>query len=198
MIAIIDYGVGNLRSVQKACEYLGLSAEITGEAARVARAGRVILPGVGAFAEGMRRLCAAGLDAAVHAVAASGRPLLGICLGMQLLYERGEEGEGATGLGLLPGAVTRLPAPGLKVPHVGWNTLSVRPSPLFTGLPPAPCVYFVHSYGAIQTGPHTIATADYGGLFTAAAQLGSVYGTQFHPEKSGDVGLAMLKNFAAL
>jgi glutamine amidotransferase len=191
--------------VQKACAHLGADAEISGDPAVVAAASRVILPGVGAFPEGMYRLRAAGLDAALFGVADSGTPLLGICLGMQLLFSRGEEGGLCDGLGLIEGTITLLRAPGLKVPQIGWNDLRVtpqgsggRPSPLFAGLPEHPYVYFVHSYCAGEISAHTAATAAYGQTFTAAVQRGSVFGTQFHPEKSGTVGLQILKNFLTI
>jgi glutamine amidotransferase len=202
-IVIVEYGVGNLRSVQKACAHLGAQAEITGDPAEIGAASRVILPGVGAFPEGMYRLRAAGLDAALRDVADRGTPLLGICLGMQLLFARGKEGVPCEGLGLIDGDITLLRAPGLKVPQIGWNDLQIsplerdgRPSPLFAGLPERPYVYFVHSYCAGEVSPaYTAATAVYGQPFTAAVQRGNVLGTQFHPEKSGWVGLRILKNF---
>ena len=186
MIAIIDYGMGNLRSVQKAFEYLGFEAVITDDAAIVARADRVVLPGVGAFEDAMARLRETGLDRAFLDAAASGKPVLGICLGMQMMFERSEENGVHEGLGLFPGAVTRFEDRGLKIPHMGWNTLQTRDCPLFDA-GDDPCVYFVHSY----------CVAEVSDDFTAAVCRGSVMATQFHPEKSGDAGLHMLRRFAA-
>ena len=199
MIAIVDYGMGNLRSVQKALEYLGHEAIITDERATLAAAERVILPGVGAFADAMAQLRRRELDRAVLEMVQAGKPLLGICLGMQLLFAESEEGGRCEGLGIIPSGISRFPARGLKVPHMGWNNLSLRPCPLFEGLCGAPYVYFVHSYHAAQVlDGWTAATCDYGAVFTAAVHKENVYGTQFHPEKSGAAGLQMLKNFASL
>jgi glutamine amidotransferase len=202
-VAIIDYGVGNLRSVEKACARVGAEAVVTGDAAVIGAAARVILPGVGAFGEGMRRLRAGGLDEAVLAVAASGRPLLGICLGMQMLCAGSAElGDRCAGLGLIGTDITPLDAPGLKVPQIGWNALEfagLPASPLFAGLPERPFVYFVHSYCLQPVSPaYSIAAATYGRPFTAALARENVLGTQFHPEKSGDVGLQILRNFLSL
>ena len=195
MIAIVDYGMGNLRSVQKAFEYLGFEAQITGDPAAVARAERVVLPGVGAFCDAMAQLRAAGMDRAVLDAARAGKPLLGICLGMQMMFEWSEENGHYEGLGLFSGGITRLAAPGLKVPHMGWNTLHTRACPLFDA-GEDPCVYFVHSYCAAQVNDDTAATCDYGQTFTAAVCRGNVMATQFHPEKSGEAGLRMLRRFA--
>ncbi len=199
MIAIIDYGIGNLRSVQKAFEHIGETAEVTGDPGRIRAASHVLLPGVGAFAAGMRGLAQTGLDQAVRQAAASGKPLLGICLGMQLLFEGSEEGGDPRGLGLIPGRVTRMRPNGLKVPHVGWNDLSLADSPLWAGLGSHPYAYFVHSYYLADAhAPCAIATATYGAPFVAAVHQGNLWGMQFHPEKSGDAGLTMLRNFARL
>lgn len=201
MIAIIDYGMGNLRSVQKALESLSHEAIITDEPAQLFSATHVILPGVGAFGDAMARLEKTGLDKAVKEIAASGKPLLGICLGMQLLFRSSSEGGEHPGLGLIDSDIVRFPADmGLKVPHMGWNCLKPRPGcPLFEGVGEAPYVYFVHSYYAAQVDARwTAATCEYGAEFTAAVQCGNVFGTQYHPEKSGAAGLAMLKNFTAL
>lgn len=196
MIAIIDYGMGNLRSVQKAFEYLGFGAIITDDAAVVAAAERVVLPGVGAFEDAMARLKETGLDQAFLDAANSGKPVLGICLGMQMMFERSEENGVHEGLGLFPGAVTRFEERGLKIPHMGWNTLTTRDCPLFDA-GDDPCVYFVHSYCVAEVSDDfTAATCDYGQTFTAAVCRGNVMATQFHPEKSGDAGLKMLKRFA--
>lgn len=199
MIAIIDYGMGNLRSVQKALEFLGHEAVITDERASLSAAERIILPGVGAFGDAMAQLKRRELDKAVLEAAETGKPLLGICLGMQLLFASSEEGGHFEGLGIIPSTMTRFPDRGLKVPHMGWNSLNLRPCPLFEGLPESPYVYFVHSYYASEVSDAwTAATCDYGAPFTAAVRRGNVYGTQFHPEKSGAAGLQMLQNFAAL
>ena len=196
MIAIIDYGMGNLRSVQKAFEHLGFEAVITDDASVVERADRVVLPGVGAFEDAMARLRETGLDRAFLDAANSGRPVLGICLGMQMMFERSEENGLHEGLGLFPGAVTRFEDRGLKIPHMGWNTLSTRCCPLFDA-GEDPCVYFVHSYCVADVyDDFTAATCDYGQTFTAAVCRGNIMATQFHPEKSGDAGLRMLKRFA--
>ena len=197
MIAIIDYGMGNLRSVQKAFEILGEQAVITDDAQTIARSGHVVLPGVGAFADAMRRLRDTGLDRAVLDAANAGKPLLGICLGMQLMFESSEENGVHAGLGLFPGAVTRfVPVPGLKVPHMGWNTLDTRACTLFDA-DEHPDVYFVHSYCVADVDDgFTAATCTYGQTFTAAVCRGNVMATQFHPEKSGAAGLDMLRRFA--
>ena len=196
MIAIIDYGMGNLRSVQKAFEFLGFEAVITDDAAVVGQADRVVLPGVGAFSDAMARLRETGLDRAFLEAAASGKPVLGICLGMQMMFERSEENGLHDGLGLFPGTVTRFEDRGLKIPHMGWNTIVTRDCPLF-GAEKSPCVYFVHSYCVAEVSDEfTAATCDYGQTFTAAVCRGNVMATQFHPEKSGDAGLRMLRRFA--
>ena len=196
MIAIIDYGMGNLRSVQKAFEYLGYEAVITDDAAVVAAADRVVLPGVGAFEDAMNRLRETGLDRAFMAAAKGGKPVLGICLGMQMMFERSEENGAHEGLGLFPGAVTRFEERGLKIPHMGWNTMTTRDCPLFDA-GDDPCAYFVHSYCVAEVSDDfTAATCDYGQTFTAAVCRGNIMATQFHPEKSGDAGLRMLRRFA--
>lgn len=197
MIAIIDYGMGNLRSVQKAFEFVDLKAEIVTSPAEMEGAGKIVLPGVGAFSDAMDALTREGWVPAIRRAVEAGKPLLGICLGMQLLFEHSEEGGSFAGLGLLPGRVRRLPE-GRKIPHMGWNDITLRPSPLFAGIAPRPYVYFVHSYYADAAEEHIIATADYGLPFCAAVQKGNIYATQFHPEKSGDVGLNMLRNFGGI
>lgn len=198
MIAIIDYGMGNLRSVQKALESLGQEAVITDDPAVLAQATHVILPGVGAFGDAMARLEETGLDQVVKQLAAQGKPLLGICLGMQLLFESSTEGGYHEGLGLIPSKIVRFPADmGLKVPHMGWNNLAPREgSVLYQGTGESPYVYFVHSYYAAEVSEEwTAATCTYGVTYTAAVQRGNVFGTQYHPEKSSAAGLQMLKNF---
>ena len=196
MIAIIDYGMGNLRSVQKAFEFLGFEAQITDDPAAIAAADHVVLPGVGAFCDAMAELRETGLDRAVIDTARSGKPLLGICLGMQMLFEHSQENGFYDGLGLLPGTITKFEDRGLKIPHMGWNTLTTRDCPLFDE-GDDPCVYFVHSYCmADVSDDFTAATCDYGQTFTAAVCKGNVMATQFHPEKSGEAGLNMLRRFA--
>lgn len=201
MIAILDYGAGNLRSVQLAFARMGLSAQPTRDPAVVERASGVILPGVGAFADAMQALNASGLVPAIHQTVEDGKPFLGICLGMQALFEQSEEGPGVPGLGLLPGKVALLPDRGLKIPHMGWNSLRIcQPdSPLVQGLPDEPYMYFVHSYACQAARPEDVlATSTYGVEFHAAVQRGNVMGVQFHPEKSGRVGERLLRNFAAM
>ena len=196
MIAIIDYGMGNLRSVQKAFEFLGFEAVITDSPAAIAAADHVVLPGVGAFCDAMERLRQTGLDQAVLQAASSGKPLLGICLGMQMMFEHSEENGYYDGLGLFPGTITKFEDRGLKIPHMGWNTLKTRDCPLFDQ-GDDPCVYFVHSYCmADVSDDFTAASCEYGQSFTAAVCRGNVMATQFHPEKSGEAGLNMLRRFA--
>ena len=202
MIAIIDYGMGNLRSVQKAFEYLGYEAVITDSPQIIAAADHVILPGVGAFEDAMNRIRQTGLDAALLRAAEEGKPVLGICLGMQMMFEHSDENGHFDGLGLFPGTITRLEDHGLKIPHMGWNTLATRACPLFDqGDEPDAgneiCVYFVHSYCKADVSDEwTAATCTYGQTFTAAICKGNVMATQFHPEKSGEAGLRMLRRFA--
>jgi len=196
MIAIIDYGMGNLRSVQKAFEYMGFEAVISDNADVIDQASHVILPGVGAFCDAMQRLRDTGLDQALLRAAKAGKPVLGICLGMQMMFEHSEENGVYDGLGLFPGTVTRFEDRGLKIPHMGWNTLSTRDCPLFDA-GDDPCVYFVHSYCMTEVSDAwTAATCDYGQTFTATICRGNVMATQFHPEKSGEAGLRMLRRFA--
>jgi glutamine amidotransferase len=201
MIAIIDYGMGNLRSVQKAIEAVGHPAEVTADADRLRRASHVILPGVGAFEDAMAELRRTGLDEAFVEAVRSGKPCLGVCLGLQLLFDASEEDGEHQGLGLLPGRVVRFrPHPGLKVPHMGWNTLRVRrPAPLLAGLGAEPSVYFVHSYHAVPDRPEDVAAeADYPGPFAAMVWRENLMACQFHPEKSQAVGLMMYRNFASM
>ena len=196
--AIVDYGVGNLKSIVNAMDYLGLSSKITGQAGELEKADALILPGVGAFPDAADKLRASGLDRVVIAQAEQ-KPVLGICLGMQLLFDRGEEVRPCEGLGLVHGSVKKIVTP-YKLPHIGWNTLTFPgESPLFRGLDEGASVYFVHSYCALADDPaDVIAWTDYGAPVTAAVNHGLVYGCQFHPEKSGEVGLTILKNFGGL
>ena len=200
MIAIIDYGVGNLFSVEKALAALGADVKITSDARTIAAADKIVLPGVGAFGDCMENLTATGLIPTIKDFVKTGKPMLGICVGLQILFEGSEESIGVAGLGLLKGKVRRIQAPGLKVPHMGWNSLTIKsprqPLDLFQGLSEKPYVYFVHSYHAVpQDSSIVTATTEYGSELTAAVAKGNIQATQFHPEKSGDVGLAILKNF---
>ncbi len=202
MTAIVDYGVGNLFSLRSSLAAIGEEAEVTGDARRIAAADRVILPGVGAFADARRKLAGTGMDSAVLDAAESGKPLLGICLGMQLLFERSHEYGEHAGLGLLRGEVVgmagRIPA-GLPIPHIGWNALDIlRPGGILKYVKGGDCVYFVHSYCAVGCDESLTATAEYGMAVTAAVSLGNVHGCQFHPEKSGRVGLSILSAFCEL
>jgi glutamine amidotransferase len=192
MITVVDYGMGNLRNVRRAFESLGEEVSITASGAAIAAAGTLILPGVGAFGEAVKRIDDLGLRKPLIHHMEQGRPLLGICLGMQLLFEESEESSGARGLGILNGTVKRF-AEGLHVPHIGWNdVVPSKPSPLF---PEGGGVfYFVHSFYA-PTSEWTVATTDYGVTYSAAVQKGNVYGVQFHPEKSENVGLGLLRRF---
>ena len=203
MVAVVDYGVGNLFSLRASLEYLGQTVEVTGDPGRLAGAERLILPGVGAFGDAADRLRATGLDRTVVAAAKAGTPLLGICLGMQLLMERSFEFGEHAGLGLLRGDVTPiaplLPA-GYKVPQIGWNSLSFpegRKLPIFRQVEDGAYVYFVHSYHAGGS-PDAAAFCRYGAVLTAAVGRDNVFGCQFHPEKSGDVGLRILRAFCEL
>ena len=196
-IAIIDYGMGNLHSAAKALEKVGAQVVVTRDPAEVLRADKVVLPGVGAFGDCMKNLNERELAPVIHEVIAAGKPFLGICVGLQLLFEGSEEDPGVAGLGVFKGLVRKIVAPGLKIPHMGWNNLEYRTSsPLFQGLPPAAYVYFVHSYHAVPTDAACItAVTDYGGPVTAAVGRGLVQAVQFHPEKSSAVGLKILANF---
>ena len=199
-LVIVDYGMANLRSVQKAFEAVGAGAEISADPHRVAAADRIVLPGVGAFRDAIAKLRETGLADAVVGHVRRGRPFLGICLGFQLLFTRGLEDGVHEGLGVFEGDVVPFPAvPGLKVPHMGWNALRLtKPDcPLFAGLPANPSVYFVHGYYPVPADPGlTAAEAEYPTPFCAAVWQDTVFATQFHPEKSQAVGLAMLRNFS--
>jgi imidazole glycerol-phosphate synthase subunit HisH len=196
VIAVLDYGIGNLRSAEKALQHLGAPALLTPEPADANRAAGVVLPGVGAFGRCMEALREAKMEEAVHDAVEAGKPFLGICIGMQMLFDESEEAPGVKGLGIVPGMVRRL-GPGLRTPHMGWNELEIRPgSRLFDGLAERPYVYFVHSYAPEPTERAVVsAITDYGGPVVAAVERGPLWATQFHPEKSGANGLAVLANF---
>ena len=197
-IAVLDYGMGNLRSASKALEHVGAKVDVTPDHDRIGAADALVLPGVGAFPEAMRRIREQGLDRLIAARVAEGTPLLGICLGMQLLFERSDEHGGAEGLGLLPGSVRALDARGRKLPHIGWSPIAFeRPSPLSAGFASEEPFYFVHSFVAEARPEHVIAGASHGERFAAVVGSERVFGTQFHPEKSSGAGLRMLGNFVA-
>lgn len=201
MISIIDYDAGNIRSVQKALEALGEEAVVTGDPQTILSADGVILPGVGAFGDAMEKLRLAGLDQVIREAVRRRIPFLGICLGLQLLFESSEESPGVRGLGILPGRILRLPEDeGLKIPHIGWNSLSFpRKGRLFTGIREESYVYFVHSYYLQADDPGIVtATAEYGATIHASVERDRVFACQFHPEKSSSVGLAILRNFIAV
>lgn len=199
MIAIVDYGVGNLFSLTASLQKLGLPSVVTDDPETLAAADRIILPGVGAFGDAMKKLRQTGLDETLRALADTGKPLLGICLGMQLLFEVGTENGREPGLGLLPGEIRplrELLPPGYKIPHMGWNALTKHgESRLLQNVRQGAHVYFVHSYYAAAKERDVTATAEYGAPVTATVERGCVFGCQFHPEKSGPVGLAILKAF---
>ena len=199
MIAIIDYGVGNLFSLAHSLTHIGVEAVVTGDAEVIRRADHVILPGVGAFGDAAAKLKETGLDAVVKDAAAKGVPVMGICLGMQLLLDVSYEFGRHPGLGLIPGEVRPIVEviPGnYKIPHIGWNALHLKGRhPIFRDVQPGDCVYFVHSYYGAKCAENVLATAEYGAELTAAVGRGNVVGCQFHPEKSGDVGLKILKAF---
>lgn len=200
MIAIIDYGVGNLFSLKSSFAAIGHEAVVTADPAVIHSADKLILPGVGAFGDAAKKLHDSGLDAVLKEETANGKPLLGICLGMQLLFDKSYEYGEHEGLGLIPGAVRPIAdviPQGLKIPHIGWNALIFKKDcPLFKYIKEGDCVYFVHSFYAADCDDAVTSTAEYGAELTASVQNGNVYGTQFHPEKSGDVGLSILRAFA--
>ncbi len=199
MITIVDYGVGNLRSVQKALERVGATAVVSGDPAALDATQGVVLPGVGAFGDAMDSLRARGLVEPVLRQVEEGKPLLGICLGMQLLFEESEEMGRHPGLGLLPGRVVRFPAGELKVPHVGWNRLDAPQGDLLAGVDDGAYAYFVHSYYVVpEDATGVLATTEYGVEFASVVGRGRLWGAQFHPEKSQEIGLRMLKNYARL
>ncbi len=202
MIAIVDYGVGNLFSLKRSFAAIGQEAVVTADPKTLEKADKLLLPGVGAFGDAAQKLRSSGLDKVVVAEAKKGKPLMGICLGMQLLFEEGYEYGIHKGLGLIPGKVVAMKGvipEALKIPHMGWNALDFqKESPLFSHIKDKDCVYFVHSFYATDCEEAVIATAQYGAPLTAAVQKGNIFGCQFHPEKSGTVGLNILRAFAEM
>jgi imidazole glycerol-phosphate synthase subunit HisH len=196
VIAVIDYGIGNLRSAEKALQHLGADARLSSDAREIERAEKVVLPGVGAFGACMTALRSSGLEIVTKEAATDGRPFLAVCIGMQMLFDASDESPGVSGLGIVEGKVTRLPS-SVRLPQMGWNTLDITPgSRLFAGLPEPAWLYFVHSYAPEPADPNVVAAwCDYGRRFAAAIESGPVWATQFHPEKSSDIGLALLDNF---
>lgn len=201
MIAMIDYDAGNIKSVEKALLLLGQEVEVTGDPERILKAEKVILPGVGAFGDAMENLKRAGLDEVIRRVAAKGTPFMGICLGLQLLFERSDEAPGAEGLGLLEGEILKIPdQEGLKIPHMGWNSLHLEHGGrLFRGIEEQSYVYFVHSYYLKAKDESIVkASTEYSTHIHASVEKDNIFGCQFHPEKSSEVGLRILKNFVEL
>ena len=200
MIAIIDYDAGNLKSVEKALLFLGEEVKVTSNAEEILAADKIILPGVGAFGDAMEKLNTRGLSDTIREAVKRKIPLLGICLGLQLLFESSEESPGVSGLSILKGQIKRIPdKEGFKVPHIGWNSLVVNPeSKLFRDIPQDSYVYFVHSYYLHAEEPIVAATTDYVVDIHAAVEKNQVFACQFHPEKSGEIGLKLLKNFATM
>ena len=196
-LAIVDYGMGNRRSVEKAFERVGARPVLTADHDALRAAEGLVVPGVGAFPEAMRRLRALGLDEVVRERAEAGVPVIGLCLGMQLLFESSVEHEGSTGIGLLPGRIERLDTRGLKLPHIGWNTVAwTRPSPLVEGLPDPAAFYHVHSFAPVPADEDVVlGTGEYGAPFVSFVERGHVFGAQCHPEKSSTEGLRLLGNF---
>ena len=201
MIGIIDYDAGNLKSVEKALHYLGKEVIVTRDPEQLRQVDKVILPGVGAFGDAMAKLKEYHLDTLIHEIADSGKPFLGICLGLQLLFEESEESPGVEGLGILKGKIKRIPdEDGLKVPHIGWNSLHLEHNGrLFQNIPENSYVYFVHSYYLEAQDPEIVkASTEYGVQIHASVEKGNVFACQFHPEKSSETGLRILKNFAEI
>lgn len=199
MIAIIDYGAGNLMSVKKALDFIGEENIVTADSKEIELADRVILPGVGSFGDAMNSMRNRGLDETVKSAAMSGKPFLGICLGLQLLFEKSDESPKATGLGVLKGDISLIPSDGLKVPHIGWNSVEITPgSRLFKGIPQNTYFYFVHSYYLNNAEKSDVAAVTHYGVdIECAVEHGNLFATQFHPEKSGEAGLQLLRNFAS-
>lgn len=195
-IAVLDYGIGNLRSAQKALEHVGAHAELTTDAAVALSADAVVLPGVGAFGACMHALRSCGLESVVHDVVDQGKPFMGICVGMQMLFDRSDEDEGVAGLGIIPGAVKWIP-PTVQRPQMQWNQLTIDPNEsLFNGLGEHPWMYFVHSFHGVPDASHdVVATVQYGERLNVAFRRGNVFAVQFHPEKSSTAGLGLLRNF---
>ncbi len=208
MIAVIDYGVGNLYSVEKALKFVGGEVKVTSSAADLKNADKLVLPGVGAFGDCMKNLAATGLIPTILEQVLMHKPLLGICVGLQILFESSEESPNVKGLGIFKGEIKKIRAGNLKIPHMGWNSIEIGrknnlikfgASKIFAGLEGKNYFYFVHSYHAAPSNADIVtATTDYGEKVTAAVELGNIFATQFHPEKSGDVGLKVLKNFVEL
>ena len=204
MIVLIDYGVGNLYSVEKAVAFVGGDVKISSDAEDIHRAEKIILPGVGAFGDCMKNLEATGLIPTIKQEISAGKPILGICVGMQILFASSEESPAVDGLKIFGGQVRKIRADGLKIPHMGWNSVSMRNAQcvmrnLFKGIPNNSYFYFVHSFHAVPDDENLIAaTTTYGETVTAAVERENIFATQFHPEKSGDVGLRVLKNFVEL
>lgn len=201
MISIIDYDAGNIKSVEKALQYLGQEAVITRDPQKIKASDHVILPGVGAFGDAMGKIRDYGLEPVIREVTGRGTPFLGICLGLQLLFEESEEAPGVKGLGLLPGKIVRIPAIGdRKIPHMGWNSLTIKENAsLFKGLPEHPYVYFVHSYYLKAKNESDVAArTEYGVTIDASVEHDNIFACQFHPEKSSETGLQILKNFIAV
>lgn len=201
MIAIIDYDAGNIKSVEKACQYLGQNVKVTRDRDEIMSASHVILPGVGAFGDAMSHLKEYQLIQTIYDVVEKKTPFLGICLGLQLLFERSDESRGVNGLGILPGEIVEIPsAPGLKIPHMGWNPLNITPgSRLFKGIEKNPYVYFVHSYYLKAGRPSDVAAKTWYSVdIDASVESGNVFACQFHPEKSSQTGLQILKNFTEI
>ena len=201
MVAIIDYNAGNLKSVEKALSFIGEESIITGDYHEILCADKVILPGVGAFGSAMEQIKRLELHKAIEEVTEKGTPFLGICLGLQLLFDGSEESEGVEGLHILPGAIKKIQGePGMKIPHVGWNSLEIKPgATLFQGIPNGAYVYYVHSYYLEAKDPEIVpATTQHGANIPRSVDKGNVFACQFHPEKSSTVGLSLLKNFAGL
>jgi imidazole glycerol-phosphate synthase subunit HisH len=198
VIAVLDYGIGNLRSAEKALQHLGVDAALTTDPAVARQAAGVVLPGVGAFGRCMEQLRESGLEPVVHEAVDAGTPFLGICVGMQMLFDSSEEAPGTKGLGIIPGEVRKLAVTSERLPHMGWNTVEIRTgSTLFDGIDDGSWLYFVHSYAPVPDDDSVIAaTTEYGGPVVAAVERGALWATQFHPEKSATLGLRLLKNFA--